>query len=1147
MVVGDVIFKICHCFVIVKCYSKRNCKSSIYEEILELTSVKENNKVMKKLVSGLLIFTCCFSLIGSTIGTMGVKAAEAVNLKAQQEHRGGYNPLPEEFEPVDSIYDNLPEGAENLHRATEDLPESYQTDPEYLPPVRDQNPTGTCWAHSALSLAEINLNKKGKTTNPALNFSEVELAYFSYNTQVDPLGLTEGDSNSVIYDEKGPNCYMRGGSVSLAKQILAGWVGAADEDEHGTHISSLPENIDTLLTTEENDADNPNGLIKPEYAYDDRAHLIGAYSADIVEHPDEVKLLIKEYGAVGIALMADEKYYNDETHCYYDYNPDDAGNSDHAVTIVGWDDTVSKDCFTGKDSAGPVPEGDGAWLIRNSWSDDDEVADMSYYKYFWLSYYDVSITREAFAYEFDFPQYDYNYQYDGAMHSGWAELEKGDKVSNVYKVEHKEGSESGEILKAVSLSTLSSNVWVRVDVCITVKDGENTYSFPIPEASTEANLVYPGYHTIELNSPVGLAEGDEFSIDFTVLSETAQIEHEYSLKITKPTDWYETVATIKTGQSYIASAVTEGEWRDYTEYYDDPTNIGNLRIKAFTSKPKEDEVIPASIVLVNNELNISAEQSDYITSYVLPIATYSQEVTYESENEAIATVSKDGLVTGVSEGETYVKVTAAGSELSTKCKIIVGPKEGGDGYYDEPSDKNTATYIFSGLEENYYYTGDAITPNFDLYYRNEAGIRKLLVKGTDYTVKYVNNKAPGTAKIIITAKGSYTGNIPEQTFTIVDSSKDKPQGSTSIKKNYIVSDIVKAGYAFTGEKIEPAVKIVPKKGEGAALKEGTDYTISYSNNIYAGKGTILITGVGEYCDSIKTSFKINPVNMTGNEAKYTVKADEADFNNAKGTATKLTVTYNSGDKDVTLKEGRDYTVKFANNKSVGAEATFTITGKGNFKGSLSTKTGKFKGDTKYKINSVSVNAIEAICVPNINVGAKLYSTKVEAYDSFGNKLKMSVVTGRDEIAKKKLDIGVIFTDASGAVYDKKYVAAEGDKITATIIGNGNYSGEKKVEDFAVINKPAADSAIANAVITKGVTYRANGLPVKLDAGKLTVTTKSGAKAVSALKENTDYVILYSNNVNKGNAIAIIKGIGDYTGYKTVKFKIDAQLVSTENK
>ena len=70
---------------------------------------------------------------------------------------------------------------------------------------------------------------------------------------------------------------------------------------------------------------------------------------------------------------------------------------------------------------------------------------------------------------------------------------------------------------------------------------------------------------------------------------------------------------------------------------------------------------------------------------------------------------------------------------------------------------------------SYKYTGKNIKPNVTVKYEN-----KTLKKDVDYTVSYKNNKNVGTATIVITGKGKYTGSVTK-TFKII------PKG-TSLKK-----------------------------------------------------------------------------------------------------------------------------------------------------------------------------------------------------------------------------------------------------------------------------------------------------------------------------------------------------------------------------
>ena len=107
--------------------------------------------------------------------------------------------LPEDFYtvfPTGGVIDEEPlvdiesvsDGQKRLFRSGL-LPEEYVT-PE-LPPLRKQSPYGTCWAFATTALVEINLMKNGFMSDP--DMSELHLAYFTYNTETDPLGGTEGD------------------------------------------------------------------------------------------------------------------------------------------------------------------------------------------------------------------------------------------------------------------------------------------------------------------------------------------------------------------------------------------------------------------------------------------------------------------------------------------------------------------------------------------------------------------------------------------------------------------------------------------------------------------------------------------------------------------------------------------------------------------------------------------------------------------------------------------------------------------------------------------------------------------------------------------------------------------------------------------
>lgn len=94
---------------------------------------------------------------------------------------------------------------------------------------------------------------------------------------------------------------------------------------------------------------------------------------------DEIKEMILEYGAVYAAVFVDEiNGTNKDTGAIYSSG---SHSTNHAVTVIGWDDNYSRDNFLNTSK----PSTDGAWLIKNSWGTDwgDEG-------FGWVSYEEAS-------------------------------------------------------------------------------------------------------------------------------------------------------------------------------------------------------------------------------------------------------------------------------------------------------------------------------------------------------------------------------------------------------------------------------------------------------------------------------------------------------------------------------------------------------------------------------------------------------------------------------------------------------------------------------------------------------------------------------------------------------------------------------------
>lgn len=126
------------------------------------------------------------------------------------------------------------------------------------------------------------------------------------------------------------------------------------------------------------------------------------------------------------------------------------------------------------------------------------------------------------------------------------------------------------------------------------------------------------------------------------------------------------------------------------------------------------------------------------------------------------------------------------------------------------------------------------------------------------------------------------------------------------------NDITKASVsgistkAFTGKAITQNVTV---KVGNTVLKNGTDYTVSYSNNKKVGKATVKITGKGKYGGVITKTFKINPAKQEIQKLTAKSKAFFIDWAQ-KGSATGYEIQYATNSKFTGAKK-----VTITNNKT----------------------------------------------------------------------------------------------------------------------------------------------------------------------------------------------------------------------------------------
>ncbi|MDD3414035.1 MAG: InlB B-repeat-containing protein [Lachnospiraceae bacterium] len=445
-------------------------------------------------------------------------------------------------------------------------------------------------------------------------------------------------------------------------------------------------------------------------------------------------------------------------------------------------------------------------------------------------------------------------------------------------------------------------------------------------------------------------------------------------------------------------------------------------------------------------------------------------------------------------------------------------------------DKDTATAEFGDADKkgyatitlkktNYVYTGSEIRPvpvvRFTYTEYDDTGKQtgkaktKKLVENVDYTLSYANNSNVGTVlslgKILITGIGDYKDTMTKE-FTIT---------SKSIKSAVMepIEDVQATGADFTAQVSE---RIIVKDGVNTISKN--DYDIHYEINnqeppalpgIVDAKTVVKVsvTGKNNYKDTIKKTqtFTILPQNSTATSVadfELTVKVPKKGYTySGKAMKPKITVTSTKGTK---VKLNKDYKISYQNNVNAGT-GTIVVSGKNNFYGSKSeTFTIKQKDISKVKVKALS---------------------KIAHRETIED-LELTIKDGKRYL-KKGVDYTVDFSSSK----DLSLGVLKIKKVTLSVnaLENSNYTGKKEVTCYII------PRSLKNKITTKiecpNVSYSDS---IKTDGAKPELIIHyNGDK----LEIDKDYKVTYSNNKKVGTGKAVIQGIGNYTGKRTVKFKI----------
>ena len=315
---------------------------------------------------------------------------------------------------------------------------------------------------------------------------------------------------------------------------------------------------------------------------------------------------------------------------------------------------------------------------------------------------------------------------------------------------------------------------------------------------------------------------------------------------------------------------------------------------------------------------------------------------------------------------------------------------------------------------------------------------------------------------------------------------------------------------YTGKALKPKVTV---KWGSEVLKENRDYKVTYRDNKEQGTATAVITaaaGTGKkYAGSIERSFSIMYPT-----SKVSVKAIPAVNFTGDAHTPEPVVTY----QKKTLVKDKDYTVSYFNNRNAGT-AGVTVTGKGTFSG---TKT------VTFRIKGTAISGMRFDKISDVTYNA-------------GNTRPIVTVSTKD--GKTQL--------MSGSDYRLVYEnTVNKGTATVTVIGNGNYTGTKKLT-YKVVAKPLVESMIAveqPAAVSVASTEQPaqTSLVVAPEKAEYAYTGKAIKPVLAVTDEqagdtelvlNRDYTVSYSKNKAVGEGRITVKGKGNYNGTVTVPFTI----------
>ena len=406
-------------------------------------------------------------------------------------------------------------------------------------------------------------------------------------------------------------------------------------------------------------------------------------------------------------------------------------------------------------------------------------------------------------------------------------------------------------------------------------------------------------------------------------------------------------------------------------------------------------------------------------------------------------------------------------------------------------------YRIDNLYSGYNWTGKKVRPDLEVYCDD---CNKKLKEGTDYKLEYKNNVNVGTATVKVIGMGAYEGVDQTANFEIEeDCGWNGIKSYDEYKNGDHVGSLEWSEWGYN--KKTPYIPIACNHC-GKELKNGKDYTITFSNTDHPGEGTAKVVGLNEYA-----GYELN--------FTYTLKAKDLkaeSYHNGDDLGTykwtgkevkpdigKIYVQDIYGSVvDTEAVEGKDYQLEYSNNIEEGT-ATVKVVGIGDAKGTVLTYT--YHIEKQHGWNGFSVTGHKD-------------GDDLGSYEWTGNEVEPELNLTCNHCGE---------TLVANRDYELEYTGdrTEPGKVTVKVIGTRDYEGWTQSYTYTIKNKTFSFEDHKDGEDLGSVEY--TGSEVRYPISN--VTDKTG----KTLSEGTDYKLVYSDNTKPGVANVQIIGLNDYDG------------------